>query len=611
MPGTITHLIIQQKLPSYLKEFDKTQRFATLLDKDPRSTYTAFGSMGPDFLFFSKNDYGEGLGDFIGFIFDVYDALEPLIDFYEENIEPVMAQIDAAINALDAALLDGLIKQIGDTASLLGKTALTAAEVLLVKNIDLFYPFKPRIQQGMEEREWFWVDYLHYRKTGTFCSELWKQAKDNDDLQRYCIGYASHIGSDIVGHSYVNAIVGGPYRTHWHRHKLVENWIDAYARNYYPDDSKTLQKLDLGADDTYVGNAVSGSYYYRLCKFPDGQLPRELTDIFLSAMEIVYGKEKMRPSQFEPDRDWLEDTYRIWLLWLQRSTEIGSAQPPAPVPPPGSAAWALLCDYAQGFPSFPGSGGSSGGGFSFWGFFAAIARFLEWIGECIAYTVEWIVTHIVDIFKLPLTEALAFIKWLLYQIQVGVWNTYDRLRFALVMGGYTFPEPRDLTRYPEGKMFVNTSYVNLGLGISNPAYFYRYPQKQEHHDYFGPMEHHLYYPYTSDEMPRAEPAPRPFYGVYPEAFISKTYPRNHDADKLFACTKPYGSTDECTHKVDHDTWTTPQLGSALQFSARLIVDHMDDLPNFNLDADRGYGWKTWSGKIADEFGDIPDVVYIK
>jgi hypothetical protein len=608
MPGTITHLIIQQKLPSYLKEFDKTQQYAKLLEKDPRSTYTAFGSMGPDFLFFSKNDYGDAIGDFVGFIFDVYDALEPLIDFYEENIAPVVDAIEDAVNALDQVVLDGLIKQIGDTATLISQTALAAAEVLVVKNIDLFYPFKPRIQQGMDETEWFWVDYLHYRRTGAFCSEMWHQAGNNEDLQRYCIGYASHIGSDIVGHSFVNAVVGGPYRTHWHRHKLVENWIDAYARNHYPDDALTLKQLAIGADDTYVANAISGSYYYRLCRFPDGTCPKELTELFLSSMETVYGDEDLRPNKFTPDEEWIEDTYRIWLYWLQRSTEIGSAQPPTPVPPPGSATWTLIKDFYEGFPSFPGSSGSSGG-FSFWDIFKAIGRFLKWVAECIGHVVEWTVTHLVDILKLPFTEALAFLKWLLYQIQLGVWNIYDRLRYALVMGGYMFPEPRDLLRFPEGKMFINTSYVNLGLGVTQPAYFTHYPQKQEHHDLFGPMEHHLYYPYTNDEMPRTEPAPQPFYGKNPEAFITEGYPRNKIADLLLDCTNPYGPTHAFTHKVDQDTWTTPQLGSALQFSARLIVEHMEKLPNFNLDADRGYGWKTWRGAIA-EFDDITEAKYV-
>jgi hypothetical protein len=55
-----------------------------------------------------------------------------------------------------------------------------------------------------------------------------------------------------------------------------------------------------------------------------------------------------------------------------------------------------------------------------------------------------------------------------------------------------------------------------------------------------------------------------------------------------------------------------KLGSALSFSAQLIIDGMDDLPNFNLDGDRGYGWKTWRAVNPDQINDISqvDVNYI-
>lgn len=610
MPGTITHLIIQQMLPSYLMEFDKSTKFSALLEEDPRSTYTAFGSMGPDFLFFSMNEYGEAIENLVGFIFGVYDSLEPLINFYEENIEPVKQKIDDAISSLDKILFDGLITQIGDTADLISTAALTAAEAILVKNIDLFYPFKPYIQRGKEEKEWYWVDYLHYRRTGQFCSEMWRQSSQNEDLQRYCIGYTSHIASDVVGHSFVNAIVGGPYRTHWHRHKLVENWIDAYARQYYPDDKKTIKRLALGGKDKYVPDAISGSYYYRLCEFPDGELPKELSEVFLSALEAVYSDSDTRPSQFDPDRKWLEETYRLWLMWLKRSTEIGSALPPTPVPPPGAATLALINDYLKGFPPFPGSHGSSGN-FSLKNFFKAIFAFVKWTIDCINYTGDWIISHTDYIFLLPIKEANAFVKWLLYQIQLGIWNIYDHLRFSLVMGGYTFPEPRDLSKYPEGKMYINTSYVNLGTGITKTADFDHYPQKQENHDRFGPMEHHMYYPYTIEEQKFAEPAPKPFYGFNPEIFISTDFPPDPVLlEKFINCTEPYGTGDEYTHYVDSKTWNTPQLGSALSFSAQLITRYMDKLPDFNLDADRGYGWKTWSAKI-DEFENINNEEYLK
>lgn len=287
MPAGMTHLIVQQRLPAYLRELggEKGREYANLLDADPCSPYAGFGSMGPDFLFFSLKEYGTPLDELTNFLFDVYDALVPLISFYEDNIEPVVDKIEDAIATLDQSLFQGLFGQIKDTADLLSNTALNTAAVVVTGNVDLFYPFYPKIQQGKPEDEWYWFDFLHYRRTGQFASEMWRMAGSDDDLKRYVLGYSSHIGTDVVGHPFVNAITGGPYRTHWHRHKLVENWIDAYARNYYPDDKKTLKCLKLSAKDTYIPNSISGSYYYRLTEFNGGRLPEPLANLLSKAMQ--------------------------------------------------------------------------------------------------------------------------------------------------------------------------------------------------------------------------------------------------------------------------------------------------------------------------------------
>src|SRR5688500_1913528 len=105
MPGPIVHLIVQQRLAGQLRRTDGGEEFSDLLRADRCSPYAGFGSMGPDFLFFSVNEYGEGLQDLVHSIFGIYDAREPLIEFYETNIEPVVEEIEDAVEAFDAAVL--------------------------------------------------------------------------------------------------------------------------------------------------------------------------------------------------------------------------------------------------------------------------------------------------------------------------------------------------------------------------------------------------------------------------------------------------------------------------------------------------------------------------
>lgn len=593
MPGPIVHLIVQQRLAAALRQHDATE-FAERLESEPCDPYAAFGSMGPDFLFFSLTEYGTPLDELVNFIFGVYDALEPLIQFYEDHIEPVVDPIEDAIAAVDQALFQGLFAQIKATADQLTSTALTAAAAAVTSGVDLFYPFYPKLQQGLPESEWYWFDFLHYRRTGEFASTMWNLAGGDNDLERYVLGYVSHIGTDVVGHPFVNAVVGGPFRTHWHRHKLVENWIDAYARNYdpYRDSKQTFKCLSLGEDDTYLADSISGSYYSRLVEFPNGQLPSKLEELLLNAMDQTFSAVPEHPGFFNQGD--LDSTYRLWLKWFTRSTSIGSGQPPAFVPPPGGATGALINDYVSGFPSFPGGGGApGGGGFSLASILAAILAFAQWVADVVSYTFDWIINHAVDIVTLPFTEAIALIRWLLYQVQKGIFEVYDNLRFMLVLGGYLFPERRDLAKFPWGLCLLNTAHAHLSGGAA--ASFFAYPRKQEPHGLIGTTEHHLIYPGVIQELEHAEPMPDPFHGAFPEVFIGTSHAYDPVIEGLYDAQEPYGPPD-ATHEIDKKTWSTPQLGSAIDFSARLIRDRLTNLPNFNLDGDRGYGWKSWRAR---------------
>ncbi|WP_456845378.1 zinc dependent phospholipase C family protein [Cellulomonas sp. P5_C6] len=599
MPGPIVHLQNIQKVPGYLRELGGARgiELADLLDKQPCSPYANFGAQGPDFLVFSLKEYGTPLDEFANFLFGVFDALKPFIDFYESVVEPVEDAIDDAVTAVDQALFQGLLTQVGDTSALITSALQTQLAAIVTKNVDLFYGFYPKLQQGKPEDKWYWFDTWHYRRTGTFASTMWKLAQGDDDLMRYAVGYGSHIGADVAGHPFVNSIVGGPYRSHWHRHHLVENWIDAYARKGYPDSRRTKRCLNLTSKDTYVADAISGSYYSRLCEFPGGMLPSKLADMLVKAVDLTYDAAPGRPVPPKLTATDYDTTYRLWLMWFERATSIGNAKKPTPVPPPGSSTAALFTDYVSGFPSPPSAGGG-GGGFSVLDIFAAVLAFLKWVADSIAYTVDWTLNHIADIFLLPVTEALGLVKWLLYQIQKGVWQIYDEGRFALVLGGYLSPEPGDFSRTPWGTAFINTASAHLTGGPS-PSAHSSYPLKQESHGMFGPMEHHLVYPGTPPELPASEPAPEPFFGANPDVVLTGFHPYGSQIEDLYTAKDPYGPGSAFTDTTDQATVSGFQFGSIPAFTARLLSGHIDDLPNFNLDADRGYGWKAWEPKQPD------------
>lgn len=598
MPGPIVHLIVQQRLPWRLGSIQGGLYFGGKLASDMCSPYSAFGSIGPDFLFFSRKQQGQQLDDFTKFLFDVYDRLEPLIKFQEQKIDPVAAKIDLILTQKiqgNEPQLKALLQDIKVTAQASIQSSLLVTEVVATGATDFFFPFYPRVQQGEPESKWYWSDFLHQRRTGQFASRLWHLAGSDADLQRYAIGYACHVAVDVVGHPFVNLVTGGPHRMHWHRHKLVENWIDAYARNRYQDDWTTKTCLNLGLDK-YLPDAISGSYYYRLVEFDNGRLPDKLVRLIATAMRDVY--DPIAHPAYPSGRD-VGSAYELWLAWFKRATTIGMALPPAPIAPPSGPASALMTGYVSGLPAQPSSSTpSSSTGFQ--GIIKKVWDWCKWMSDVVAYTATWVVNHVGDIWLLPVTAGLELTHWLIYQISKGIWEIYDNLRFMLVLGAYFFPEQRDLAKSPWGKCFVNSAHAYLSHPSGPQPDFNKYPLKPKPCKHVGLTEHHLRYPDTAMEGPHAEPAPHPYEGKFPEIFIDGAM-HNAAADALYNCLEPYGLPAPRTHPVDASTWTTGQLGNALDFSAKLIAQSINNIPNFNLDADRGYGWKTWQ---ADDPGNI-------
>ena len=92
-----------------------------------------------------------------------------------------------------------------------------------------FWPiFEARRQLDQPRSSWFWADYLHYVGTGKFVRELFLHSVGKPNFQAFAYGYLTHYITDVVGHPFVNHVVGSPWRMYFQRHHLVENFSDAY-----------------------------------------------------------------------------------------------------------------------------------------------------------------------------------------------------------------------------------------------------------------------------------------------------------------------------------------------------------------------------------------------
>jgi hypothetical protein len=270
--------------------------------------FAALGAIGPD-LFFFLQDYAqpqvpsdelmlamsllywlddqgrlddpwEGLlaiiGDITGstfvallrFLIKLNKLWQEFMDALNELIGPIL---DAAGQLLDD-LTGGLLNELGDLFTQLKNDLMVLIGEEALSSTDVFAFFSLKMRTGVDEQSFIWSDMTHYRLTSYVPRRLLAYARDlakspdaldrehADQLTAYALGWIAHIGTDTIAHSFVNEQAGGPFRTHWQRHHLVENHMDAF--NYECTGDGTLPAdAEVGWIDGYEGLNHSAAYF--------------------------------------------------------------------------------------------------------------------------------------------------------------------------------------------------------------------------------------------------------------------------------------------------------------------------------------------------------------
>ena len=238
-PGNAQHEIAAEELSAIVN--------------DDTAAYYALGAIGPD-MFFLLPDFTPGkltspLWGASTWIHDTYT-------WWDTNfLKPLEQLLPAALTAADFAnaLSGGLAQQLANIFTEASTFITDVLAVAVTRQIDVFGALGNGPHSGADEQTFFWSDTPHYRKTFEFARFLWEQADKNwspadhdlnqqltakpalrDRLRAYALGWMTHLATDVTGHAFVNEKAGGPYRTHWQRHHLVENHMDAavYHENW-------------------------------------------------------------------------------------------------------------------------------------------------------------------------------------------------------------------------------------------------------------------------------------------------------------------------------------------------------------------------------------------
>ncbi len=438
-------------------------------------------------------------------------------------------------------------------------------------------PYKPFLAPPAKPDDmdkWWWMDVLHYRRTGLFASALLKNAA-NDRERAYARGWMTHVAGDVCGHPYINSIVGGPFRNHAHRHLVVERVVDTWVH------------------DRFTGEDIVTANLQKQCAVGDGfeaiarLLNRTIDEVYVNPVSGAQIRTKQldgpRPSEDEWGR-----AYELLMRHLELSTGTGF-EPPKP--PPGSPAelFEEIKDHiANSAKKVPGA-------------FTGKKKWWEWLLAPFVAAGYALATFI-KLMTLPAgvlgrVGALG-LRWLLYLLQKELYSCVLDMRWTLVLGGFGVASRADLSR-TLAQAWIRVPAIRSGENALN--YPHAMAPRVDGYWLFDPAE--LGTPIESGPMLLGDPMQpqcSPYLpGAFPDSFIQGRSPDPAHQAELAAMASELEDPRQ-TIALERLTYprTSPfletQFGSAVEMCAELLNDPTPELlGSFDLDGDMGYGFLNW------------------
>ncbi len=622
MPKYAVHMMVAEEAFKKLKQSPdlSEQNIGKLIDTHRQAV--VLGSTGPD-LFFWAPDY-----DIVKWPLQFYKNFQGLIELYDNTIglaKETIAQLGKPVKEAVSSLaphtveiIEKLIDEIGETASIFKSTLATGLFAGVIEGYDFFSnmgdlpslshtifdlftpPLQDTAKNGKTEEKWYWFDMLHYRLTGKFAQNLIKSAA-TDEQKAYAYGYLTHVAADTVGHPFVNQIVGGPYRLHPQRHATCENFIDTWAYN---------DKYGESINSTFHGRAKLPTSP-KLHKM-DYQLSDDVANLLYKAFLNTYGDlpSNAYPKRVNADKgveagfltvEDIKETYKVFCFIME---VLGGSYVEKPEEP-FSGILDILNDLLKNFKG-PPSPPATSGACSFWDilafgttqasrdcyekFFENVAQWLEYIGELLGWMFDTLKNLLDLLTTLLLSLPIAVVMAILYGIQMLLYSVYRQARFVLAMNGFVSPEPDEVLGTSLGRNFT-TPYQCIYVVTSVPEEDFTGLETTYPHNHSCKINH-LQCPSTASEKPTTTCAWYPrTENTTPNTFIKDQSFSENSVQQYAQAALP-----QDTRKIEK--WGL-EIGNAIDFSTWLIKNAIGKKQenlvycNWNLDSDRGYGYKCW------------------
>lgn len=401
--------------------------------------------------------------------------------------------------------------------------------------------------------KWWWMDLLHYRKTGKFAECLLVNAL-TDTQRSYALGYLTHVGGDVCGHPYINALVRGPYRNHAYRHIVLETLADTWLWKHQGRGDILDAQFDQMVDLSYAQE-------------------REVADLLVGTMREVY-TPPMVPNHLAqgyptPD-EWLS-AYKLMKQYLRLATNVSTVRPE---PPPGNVPDVVKNAFRQLGSAAPGSLPSLSGKPM-----DILKALFSWFGKGLTLLV------MIATFPVAIVQSILAVpgRWMVYLVNLALYYIVSAIRMMLCLTGWGYCSSDDFTNFGFLESFVTTppdsrhNYPVKTLPNPKLPFYWLMPPS-----WLGNVE----------QIPTIPMAP-PIGGLRPNVMIDSN--NRMIEEYVWRLIKAQTPDDARTGQLVVEE--QPGFGNAPDFINALLDGRFEyngqRFPDFDLDGDRGYGFKPW------------------
>ncbi len=598
MPGVAMHILMADLAADTLVEPGDAPAQAII--NSNKEVYH-LGAAGPDLALLAP-DFGDGAVEFIRALADWHDQyIEPIIQFQEKYIEPISKAIDAITEPVAEAIDDATCGLIGDFAAELDLVSQRIGAILqaglgsiVVSYINIFDKMTPPIQKGKTIEDWFWFDTLHNRRTGDFLDQMWSRAQ-TDAQKAYVLGYASHYAGDLIGHQFVNTVVGSPARARLQRHHFAENMIDTHVFDVVRDVDVSGAKvhLQLPHGDDVEAEPSLRVLVDRLNDVPDDM--REIFELISESMEATF-KDVAHPKRISSEYLTVEHlNVAFWfLLAAMRASTASFIAPPKPLSDEAlQEAMDAVADFLQtatnppspsiSVPDMCAAFWSDSCDFSL----QAIQDWADALADALGYLLEvlaWAGRLIRDLWLAMACTLTAPIKAglqsALYIVHSALHEAVERLREVMVQAAAIYPTRAWVRANPLAQSFLTVDQKQIVAAL----------ERQYPHRAAKTNAGFQSYPTTGIEEPPS----------FPSSFVGGTRVEQIVAD--FPVAQPsLQDLAQAPSPADSNTlaeqWHQTPIGSVVPFTAmlqrQLWAGAGGQIADFSMDADRGWLHLNW------------------